>query len=213
MGNKLDTILHFMRKNKITDIRDLVHARNSMNNLLQNGGPGAILTRHINIDELQYSVSSLVEKMSEKEIKEYKEHFSFFDKNNDGTITATEIGTVLRSLNMNPSEQELAAMIQEVDKDGNGTIEFPEFLDMMARQKAKDSKLTEDDIVQAFKMFDKDNNGFISLTELRDIMTTLGEALTTKELEAMVREADMDGDGQIDYKEFSKILCGVMEKA
>jgi hypothetical protein len=59
---------------------------------------------------------------------------TFIDKDGDGTITTKELGTVMRSLGQNPTEAELADMINEVDADGNGTIDFPEFLTMMARK-------------------------------------------------------------------------------
>ena len=52
----------------------------------------------------------------------------------DGTITTKELGTVMRSLGQNPTEAELQDMINEVDADGNGTIDFPEFLSLMARK-------------------------------------------------------------------------------
>ena len=71
----------------------------------------------------------------------------------------------LRSLGQNPTEAELQDMINEVDSDGNGTIDFPEFLTMMAR-KMKDTD-TEEEIREAFRVFDKDGNGFISAAELR----------------------------------------------
>ena len=136
----------------------------------------------------------------------------------DGTITNIELGTVMRSLGQNPTEAELQDMINEVDADGNGTIDFPEFLTMMAR-KMRDTD-TEEEIKEAFKVFDKDGNGFISAAELRHVMTSLGalvlinprplvlvihsslhigEKLTDKEVDEMIREADIDGDGQINY--------------
>merc|ERR1712093_248717 len=100
-----------------------------------------------------------------------------------------ELGTVMRSLGQNPTEAELQDMINEVDADGNGTIDFPEFLTMMAR-----------------KVFDKDGNGFISAAELRHVMTNLGEKLSDTEVEEMIREADTDGDGQINYDEFVRMM-------
>ena len=52
---------------------------------------------------------------------EFKEAFSLFDKDGDGTITTKELGTVMRSLGQNPTEAELQDMINAVDADGNGT--------------------------------------------------------------------------------------------
>ncbi len=131
-------------------------------------------------------------------------YFPITDKDGDGTITTKELGTVMRSLGQNPTEAELADMINEVDADGNGTIDFPEFLTMMAR-KMKDTD-SEEEILEAFKVFDKDGNGFISAAELRHIMTNLGEKLSDEEVDEMIREADIDGDGQINYEEFVKMM-------
>ncbi|ELU36435.1 efhand domain-containing protein [Rhizoctonia solani AG-1 IA] len=129
----------------------------------------------------------------------FKEAFSLFDKDGDGTITTKELGTVMRSLGQNPTEAELQDMINEVDADGNGTIDFPEFLTMMAR-KMKDTD-SEEEIKEAFKVFDKDGNGYISAAELRHVMTNLGEKLSDNEVDEMIREADVDGDGQINYED------------
>lgn len=116
----------------------------------------------------------------------------------DGTITTKELGTVMRSLGQNPTEAELQDMINEVDADGNGTIDFPEFLTMMAR-KMRDTD-SEEEIREAFKVFDRDNNGYISAAELKHVMTNLGERLSQDEVDEMIREADVDGDGQINYE-------------
>lgn len=81
---------------------------------------------------------------------------------------------------------------------GNGTIDFPEFLTMMSR-KMKDTD-SEEELREAFRVFDKDGNGFISAAELRHVMTNLGEKLTDEEVDEMIREADIDGDGQVNYE-------------
>ena len=150
------------------------------------------------------SAGTTADSLTEEQIAEFKEAFSLFDKDGDGTITTKELGTVMRSLGQNPTEAELMDMIHEVDADGNGTIDFPEFLTMMAR-KMKDTDSAEE-IKEAFKVFDKDGNGFISAAELRHIMTNLGEKLTDEEVDEMIREADVDGDGQINYDEFVDMM-------
>ena len=58
---------------------------------------------------------------------EFKEAFSLFDKDGDGTITTKELGTVMRSLGQNPTEAELQDMINEVDADGRQNISFSQF--------------------------------------------------------------------------------------
>ncbi|KAK4789424.1 hypothetical protein SAY86_016728 [Trapa natans] len=142
--------------------------------------------------------------LTDDQVSEFKEAFSLFDKDGDGCITTKELGTVMRSLGQNPTEAELQDMINEVDADGNGTIDFPEFLNLMAR-KMKDTD-SEEELKEAFRVFDKDQNGFISAAELRHVMTNLGEKLTDEEVDEMIREADVDGDGQINYEEFVKVM-------
>ncbi|KAJ1689241.1 hypothetical protein LUZ63_013396 [Rhynchospora breviuscula] len=146
---------------------------------------------------------SMADQLTDDQIAEFKEAFSLFDKDGDGCITTKELGTVMRSLGQNPTEAELQDMINEVDADGNGTIDFPEFLNLMAR-KMKDTD-SEEELKEAFRVFDKDQNGFISAAELRHVMTNLGEKLTDEEVDEMIREADVDGDGQINYEEFVKM--------
>uniref|UniRef100_A0AAQ4P369 Calmodulin 1b n=1 Tax=Gasterosteus aculeatus aculeatus TaxID=481459 RepID=A0AAQ4P369_GASAC len=108
--------------------------------------------------------STKADQLTEEQIAEFKEAFSLFDKDGDGTITTKELGTVMRSLGQNPTEAELQDMINEVDADGNGTIDFPEFLTMMAR-KMKDTD-SEEEIREAFRVFDKVNKMFPNIFQL-----------------------------------------------
>ena len=57
-------------------------------------------------------------------------------------------------------------------------------------------------LIEAFKIFDKDGSNHISVAELKHVMENLGEKLTDKEVNEMIREADDNGDGQINYSEF-----------
>ena len=74
----------------------------------------------------------------------------------------------------------------------------------MAR-KMKDTD-SEEELHEAFKVFDKDGNGTISAAQLRHVMTNLGEKLTDEEVDEMIREADVDGDGEVNYEEFVKMM-------
>ncbi|XP_038990297.1 calmodulin-like isoform X2 [Phoenix dactylifera] len=115
----------------------------------------------------------MAQHLTEEQIAEFKALFGLFDKDGDGCITTKELSIVMRSLGQNPTEAELQDMINEVDADQNGAIDFPEFLNLMA-----------------CKM------------KLRNVLTNLGEKLTDEEANEMIREADIDGDGQVNYEEF-----------
>ncbi len=95
--------------------------------------------------------------MTEQQIEEFREVFGLFDKDGGGTISNSELGTVMRTLGQNPSETEIEAMIREVDVDGNGEIDFEEFCRLMVRQMEQNQPAEE--LVEVFKIFDKDGNG------------------------------------------------------
>ena len=83
------------------------------------------------------------EQLTEDQIAEFREAFALFDKDGDGTISSSELEVILKSLGQSPTEEELQDMINEVDVDGNGTVDFHEFLTMMAT-KNKDSSADDE---------------------------------------------------------------------
>ena len=58
----------------------------------------------------------------------------------------------------------------------------------------------ENEVVEAFRVFDREGNGFINAAEIRRVMTNLGDKLYDEEVDEMIREADLDGDGQVNYE-------------
>ncbi|KAJ2878380.1 hypothetical protein IWW38_006335, partial [Coemansia aciculifera] len=85
--------------------------------------------------------------LTEEQLAEFREAFKLFDKDGDQTITAKELGEVLRSLDQAPTEAELLDMINEVDADGNGTIDFEEFVELMQRHTSDEG----DEFREAFR--------------------------------------------------------------
>jgi len=143
--------------------------------------------------------------LTQQQIAHFGETFSIYDKDEVGLISTKHLGTVMRTLGLNPTDAELQSFTNEVehDEDGHGLIDFEIFLVMMARQIRESSPNIQKDIVDAFKVFDKDGNGFISAAELRHVMMNLGkQKLSEEDAEEMIREADVDGDGQINYEDF-----------
>jgi ubiquitin-conjugating enzyme E2 variant len=94
-------------------------------------------------------------------------------------------------LNLRPASSALAAKRRK-----SGNIGVMQLLDQREKAKTKET----------FDLFDLDGNGSISALELRLAMTKFGEKLTDEEVDEMIREADINGDGQIDYEEFQEAL-------
>jgi Ca2+-binding EF-hand superfamily protein len=110
----------------------------------------------------------------------------------------------MRALGFEPKKEEIKKMISDIDKDGNGTIDFNEFLEMMtAKMSERDSK---EEILKAFRLFDDDEKGKISFRNLKRVAKELGENMTDEELMEMIEEADRDGDGEINEEEFLRIM-------
>ena len=110
----------------------------------------------------------------------------------------------MRAMGQNPTEDELNSLVMEVDLDGNGTIEFPEFLEMMklkAREVDQGAELRYARNIrrniatsvnrEAFKIFDGDQDGFISTKELKKVASMLGTMLTKEEVEELMDQADL----------------------
>ncbi|KAJ2355702.1 hypothetical protein GGF43_002530, partial [Coemansia sp. RSA 2618] len=104
-------------------------------------------------------------RLSQEKIDEYKAAFAMFDKDGNGSISPEELRDVMQTLGSNPKEEDLRDMINEVDVDGNGTIDFEEFMMMMERQQGHVT-LSDTDLRKAFVTVDTDYDGFISEAEL-----------------------------------------------
>ncbi|KAL4237343.1 Calcineurin subunit B [Mactra antiquata] len=142
--------------------------------------------------------------LTDEQVAVFKEAFSLFGKDGDDTISINELGTVMKCLGQNPTEAELRKWLNEVDVRGNGTLDVNEFLKLMASQMNVGDPAEE--IREAFRVFDKDGKGFISEGELRHIMTNFGEKLTDEEVDKMIKEAEIDGDDQVNYEEFVAMM-------
>ncbi|XP_074659978.1 neo-calmodulin-like [Tubulanus polymorphus] len=144
------------------------------------------------------------DRMSEEDIARCRETFSFYDKDNDGFIHVSEIGEAVRILGRNPTQAEVVDLVKTIDSEGKGLVDFTRFLVLMS-QPINDGETIED-VMEAFRVFDKDGSGYISAAELRHAMTNLGEKMPDEDVDEMIREADVAGDGQIKYDAFTKII-------
>ena len=149
--------------------------------------------------------------LSPEQVAEMKEVFNIFDVDGDNTISTKELGKVMNSLGQHPNEAELRELIQEYDNDGNGTLDFPEFLELMAKKLKQID--TEEELVEAFKIFDRDQDGLLTKSDLKNIFKILGEQVDEEYIEKLIHLADQDGDESINFVEFCKMMTQHRYKA
>merc|ERR1719412_3280445 len=111
----------------------------------------------------------------------------------------------MRRAGQNPTESEVQDMINEVDVDGSGFLEFPEFC-LMMHKKLCDTD-TENELKETFRVFSKDDEGCITAEELKFVLTHLPGKVTYKEIDEMIKTVDKNGDGKINYSEF-RVMMG-----
>ncbi|KAK6463522.1 calmodulin [Scheffersomyces coipomensis] len=142
--------------------------------------------------------------LSSEQINKYRDVFRLFDKNNDGTIDQNELKTVMRALNHDPTQTEIEELIDHVDINKDGKIDFREFILILAKHlKDTDEEL---ELIEVFKIFDQDGDGKINSNELKYILFTIGEQLQDSQINEMIEEADLNKDGVIDIDEFRELL-------
>eukprot|EP00567_Pseudictyota_dubia_P001871 CAMPEP_0197464540 /NCGR_PEP_ID=MMETSP1175-20131217/64075_1 /TAXON_ID=1003142 /ORGANISM="Triceratium dubium, Strain CCMP147" /LENGTH=422 /DNA_ID=CAMNT_0043000521 /DNA_START=3 /DNA_END=1272 /DNA_ORIENTATION=- len=184
---------------------------------------GVVATNKIkNVGKMPQNRGKVVRELTEEEREELRESFNMFDKDGGGTISLDELrevmkkmgggGTisldelreVMKKMGQHLSEDELVEVFNTVDKDKNGEIDFDEFTDMM--QSTAGDRDANRELVDAFAVFDEDGSGNTSRDEVKEIMEKFGQKLTDAELDAVMKEVDTDGDGQIDFDEFCQMM-------
>ena len=138
----------------------------------------------------------------EDEFKEFEEQFINIAGNLQTSIDINMLSLLTKNLGQNYRPEELERIMEEVDEDGNGKIEFKEFVKAM-ENKSKEDEYT---IKQAFAILDRNDSGYITPNDLRHAMICLGENYSLEEITEMISLVDEDQDGVINFQEFNKLV-------
>jgi len=160
----------------------------------------------VNIDMQEWNLTS-------EQIADWKEAFMLFDRDEDGVLSFQELQVVMKSMGQRPSEEELLERVRQVSEDYlYDTVEFNEFLQLMSKQQA--TAFTKEDLLASFKIFDEGDDGHIFAADLVEVLTNLGDRLTKSEARKLVQNADVTGEGRIDYTALCNKLipCNENEK-
>uniref|UniRef100_A0A7M4F0V5 Calcium binding protein 4 n=1 Tax=Crocodylus porosus TaxID=8502 RepID=A0A7M4F0V5_CROPO len=142
-------------------------------------------------------------------LAELLDAFKEFDTDQDGYISYKDLGPCMRTMGYMPTEMELIEISQHIKMRMGGRVDFEDFVDMMGPKLREETAhmVGVRELKIAFREFDMDGDGEISSTELKDtISALLGEQLKIQEVEEILQDVDLNGDGHVDFDEFVMML-------
>ncbi|KAI8963439.1 EF-hand [Daldinia sp. FL1419] len=146
----------------------------------------------------------MARQLSPEEIQVFKELFDSYDTDKGGNISVEEFAKVMsQSPGKKPTEAEVEQIIKEVDLDGDGTINFNEFITMMTGQPYPPVE-EEIDYAKAWKEFEPSLNGSITQSQFRQLVAGLGETIGDVEIDQLIN--NVDGEGKITFREFETFM-------
>ncbi|XP_061454703.1 uncharacterized protein LOC133371367 [Rhineura floridana] len=136
--------------------------------------------------------------------RQMREAFDLLDSDGTGTIDVKDLKVAIRALGFEPTRDEIRKIVFDVDKESTGKIGFDAFYSVMTKKMSETDP--KEEIIKAFKLFEDQESGKISFKNLKRIANEIGEQLTDEELQEMIDEADLDGDGEVNEQEFVMIM-------
>jgi len=143
--------------------------------------------------------------MCDTEIAQLKNLFFQLDENGDGQLTVAEITTGLANAGITEGAENLKALLEQIDSDGSGVIDWTEFIAATLDRK---QYIKEEACWAAFNVFDRDGNGKISKQEIADVLNNgdLTSIIGKNLVDEILNDTDTDGDGEIDFQEFIEMM-------
>lgn len=136
--------------------------------------------------------------------KELFECFAQIDKDGDGTIARRDLFTIFRMLGQYPEELTIEKLCELMDPLESGNIGKEPFLEHMVKFDEEKKKLGR--LEETFHLMDKGRTGDIDLAEIIMNMKSLGEDISEKDAEQMIKNLDTNNDGKINLEEFLAML-------
>ena len=152
--------------------------------------------------------STVVTKMSKEELAEFREIFDLVDKDKGGSISRDELGELMDTLGIRASKEEIDLMINEIDEDNNGEIDFEEFVAVMSRK--VNANYTSEEVKSAFKAFEMDgSSGYVTIDSLRKALMSYGtEKLSLQQANDLLSQLEQDSKGRVNYIDYVNMMMG-----
>ena len=147
-------------------------------------------------------------KMSKDELAEFREIFDLVDKDKGGSISRDELGELMDTLGIRASKEEIDLMINEIDEDNNGEIDFEEFVAVMSRK--VNANYTSKEVKSAFKAFEtQGSSGYVTIDSLRKALMSYGtEKLSLQQANDLLSQLEQDSQGRVNYVDYVNMMMG-----
>jgi len=148
----------------------------------------------------------IASQLGESQIKALRDTFMALDNNGDGLLTAAEMKEGLLKAGLKEVPADLQQILEQVDSDGSGVIDYTEFLAATLDRKVY---MAEDVCWQAFRIFDRNGDGKIDKTEIAHVLNDGDvQGAASRDMAEIMAEIDQNGDGEIDFQEFMQMMRG-----
>jgi len=152
------------------------------------------------------AIAAAAHRLKDDKIGALRTSFEKMDKNGDGVLSAQELCEGLRESGVGTGE--LMEVLKDIDMDGDGVIEYTEFV---AATYQFQQSMQEHAVSDIFRIFDQDGSGKVTKAEILQALghgqtSTLEEKFPDLNVDTVLGDLDKDGDGEIDAEEFKQLL-------
>lgn len=144
-----------------------------------------------------------------KAVRDYRNLFNEFDLNGDGELSYDELEKCLSTImSSSDAKKEVDRIVKVIDSDKNGFITSSEFIRASIDPK---TVLTDENLISVYNIFDKDRSGKISYDEIANVIAK-DLKVDSEICKKMIKEVDINGDGELSISEFKKMMRSIFEQ-
>jgi len=159
----------------------------------------------------------MADQFTQDQLDEWKDYWELFDDTGNGKIFWKDVGAAIRSFGWAPTNKQWIDVLGKMEQgdaynpeDAPITgedlaakeIDFDNFLKVLAEVSTQEGSGTAADFCEGLKVFDKDQSGYVQAVEIQHILGSLGEQLSTDDINTIFKGVETNAAGMMKYTEF-----------